>query len=231
MTKQLPRRLDVCFPEIRNYVLEAQGEGYHFFPARSEISIGAGMERDVDLRVFVEDSETKARSAGLHPWRLHLSGSANIELPMRFAVIPRGAAVAYSSDLDGDGSPEFVIENQRIRAVFTAQDGGRWLEFLWKDSGLNLLPEDGALAGRGAVRVSMENESGEARLILQGKDWIRVVRLRGTATEMAVEQNSPLPAESLHTGKRNDVIFRVTRESPQLAKYAVERGEPSNSGR
>jgi hypothetical protein len=35
---------------------------------------------------------------------------------------------------------------------FSAQDGGRWLEFVWKDSGLNVLPEDGALQARSGQR-------------------------------------------------------------------------------
>jgi hypothetical protein len=79
------------FPEIRNYVLEAQGEGLQFFPPRSEISIGASMERDIDVRVFAND-----KTAGLRPWRLRLSGSAEVDLPLRFLVIPRNEAVAYS---------------------------------------------------------------------------------------------------------------------------------------
>jgi hypothetical protein len=208
------------FPEIRNYVVAAEGEGFQFFPPRSEISIGASMERDVDVRVFAND-----KTAGLRPWRLHLSGSAEVDLPLRFLVIPRNEAVAYSADLDGDGSPEWILENQRVRAVFTALDGGRWLEFVWKDSGLNVLPEDGAMAGRGPVEIAAENDHGEARLVMRGKDWRRVVRIAGARPEVVIEQSTALPADAPRSEKRNEVIFRVTQESAERVVYSLEPAE------
>ncbi len=208
------------FPEIRNYVLEAQGEGFQFFPPRSEITIGASMERDIDVRVFAND-----KAAGLRPWRLHLSGSAEVDLALRFVVIPRNEAAAYSADLDGDGSPEWILENQRARAVFSAQDGGRWLEFIWKDSGLNVLREDGSMAGGGPVEITTENDHGEARLVMQGKDWRRVVRLAGSRPEVVIEQAAALPADPARAEKHGEVIFRVTRESAGRAVYSIEPAE------
>ncbi|MBI2680497.1 MAG: beta-galactosidase [Candidatus Solibacter usitatus] len=208
------------FPEIRNYVLEAQGEGFQFFPPRSEISIGASMERDIDVRVFAND-----KTAGLRPWRLRLSGSADVDLPVRFVVIPRNEAVAYSTDLDGDGSPEWILENQRVRAVFSEQNGGRWLEFVWKDSGLNVLPEDGAMAGSGPVEITFENNHSEARLVMRGKDWRRVVRIAGARPEVVFEQSTALPADAARAEKRNEVIFRVTRDSTERAVYSLEPAE------
>jgi hypothetical protein len=208
------------FPEIRNYVLEAQGEGFQFFPPRSEITIGASMERDIDVRVFAND-----KTAGLRPWRLHLSGSAEVDVPLRFVVIPRNEAVAYSADLDGDGSPEWILENQRVRAVFTAQDGGRWLEFVWKDSALNVIQEDGAMAGRGPVEIAMQNDHGEARLVMRTKDWQRVVQLAGGRPELVFQQSIALPADATRTEKHNEVLFHVTRESAERAVYSLEPAE------
>jgi hypothetical protein len=208
------------FPEIRNYVLEAQGDGLQFFPPRSEISIGANMERDVDVRVFAND-----KTAGLRPWRLRLSGSPEVDLPLRFVAIPRNEAVAYSVDLDGDGSPEWILENQRVRAVFSTQDGGRWLEFVWKDSGLNVLPEDGAMAGKGPVEITAENDQGEARLVMRTKEWRRVVRLGGVRPDVMMEQSTALPADATRTEKHNEVIFHVTRESAERAVYSLEQAE------
>ena len=62
-------------------------------------------------------------------------------MPMRALVLPRDRTVAWTADLDGDGSPEWVLESRRVRAVFSPRDGGRWMEFTAKDSNTNFLPE------------------------------------------------------------------------------------------
>lgn len=201
--------------EIRNFKAEVKGENLEFSPARSDISIAGGMEREILLRVFPIQEQR-----GLMPWRLHISGAAELDLPARFAVIPRGETLAYSLDLDGDGQSEWILENQKARAVFSAQDGGRWLEFVWKDSALNVLPENGALGGHGAMEV--QTGSGGS-LEFGGKDGVRTVRLAGSGATLTIEQNKPLPPETLRTEKKSDVLFRVTRESSQRAVYTIER--------
>lgn len=199
--------------EIRNFTVEAKGEGLEFSPARTEIPIAGGMERDVMIRVFPVPGRR-----GLVPWQLHISGAAEVDLQARFAVIPRGETLVYSTDLDNDGQPEWVLENQRVRAVFSTQDGGRWLEFVWKDSGLNLLPENGALTGAGASEVE---EKPNGSLEFHGKGWSRTVRLAGAT--LTIEQTTPLPPETLHTEKKSDIILHVTREMPNRALYSLER--------
>ena len=199
--------------EIRNFTVEAKGEGLEFSPARAEIPIAGGLERDVTIRVFPVPGRR-----GLAPWQLHISGAAEVDLQARFAVIPRGETLVYSADLDNDGQPEWVLENQHVRAVFSTQDGGRWLEFVWKDSGLNLLPENGGLTGAGAAEVE---EKPDGSLEFREKGGSRTVRLAGAA--LTVEQTTPLPPETLHTEKKNDIVFRVTRETPSRAVYSLER--------
>ena len=51
---------------------------------------------------------------------------------MRAVLLPQGRTFAWSADLDGDGLPEWILEDQKIRAVFSTQDGGRWVELNWK---------------------------------------------------------------------------------------------------
>ena len=201
--------------EIRNFVVEAQGEGLEFSPARTEIAMAGGMERDVLLRVFPAEGQR-----GIVPARVHVSGAVDVDLPVRFAVIPRGETLAYSADLDGDGQPEWVLENQRARAVFSAQDGGRWLEFVWKDSGLNVLGETGGLAGTGATEVQI---APDGSLEFRGKGWRRTVRLAGRGAVLTVEQTTPLPAETLESGKKNDIVVKVSREKPSRTVYSLER--------
>ena len=142
------------YPGIETFRLEATGDGLEFFPPKMEISVGATDERPVSLRVFAKDGVS-----GLRDWKLRVAGAANIELPMRVLLIPRGKTVAWTADLDGDGSPEWILESQKVRAVFSTQDGGRWTEFTWKDGNLNFLPEQGVFAGVGRVDV---RESGDA---------------------------------------------------------------------
>jgi hypothetical protein len=139
---------------------------------------------------------------------------------MRFAVIPRGSTLAYSADLDNDGEPEWVLENQRARAVFSSRDGGRWLEFVWKDSNFNVLPEGGALAAVGTADVqgnldgSLEFRAGNLR---------RTVRLAPSGATLTIEQTSPLAPETLHTARKGNIVFRAERESPTRASYSLDR--------
>ncbi|HTT65203.1 MAG TPA: beta-galactosidase [Bryobacteraceae bacterium] len=204
-------------PEIQTYSIEPAGEGFQFLPPKTELSSGPAMDRECEFRVFPEGA-----APGLHDWVLRFSGGAKLEIPARFLAIPRGRAVAWSADLDGDGVPEWVLENQKVRAVFSARDGGRWLEFVWKDAaphGLNVLPENGAFAGTGPVDV----HAGDGLLEFTGADWKRTVSLAGSEARLTVEQTIPLPAETLESGRHNEINFRVARESATHAVYTLAK--------
>jgi hypothetical protein len=203
--------------EIVTYSIVPSGDGFQFLPAKADLSSGAVMERAVEFRVFPDGV-----APGLHDWILRFSGGANLEIPARFLAIPRGRSVAWSADLEGDGLPAWILENQKARAVFSAQDGGRWLEFVWKDSapnGLNVLPESGALAGTGPVEV----RAADGELEFTGKDWKRTVRLAGADARLTIEQTTPLPPETLESGKHNDIAFQVQRESSTRAVYTLAK--------
>lgn len=212
------RNLDVVIrnnsPQIQNFAVTAEAQGFQFLPAKAEISMGGVMERTVSLRVFADEPD-----AGLHEAKLRLSGAADAEIPFRIVAIPRGQTVAYSADLDGDGAPEWVLESQKARAVFSAADGGRWLEYVWKDSGLNFLPESGALAGSGPVAV----RAADGALEFTTKNWKRTVRLSGNDPTLTIEQSSPLPAETLKTLKQNEVTLEVNRQSANHASYSLRK--------
>jgi len=204
-------------PGIETFNIEPAGEGFQFLPPKAELNSGPIMDRAAEFRVFPDGV-----AAGLHNWVLRFSGGAKVEIPARFLAIPRGQAVAWSADLDGDGLPEWVLENQKVRAVFSAQDGARWLEFVWKDSapnGLNVLPESGAFAGTGPVEV----RPGDGALEFAGKDWKRTVRLAGGEARLTLEQSTPLPAETLETGKHNEITLQIARESPTRAVYTLAK--------
>jgi hypothetical protein len=202
------------WPQIRTYRLEAAGEGLEFFPPKTEISVGAEDERRVSLRVFAAEG-----LAGVRDWRLRvgdLSGpGADADLPMRVVLLPRGRTVAWSADLDGDGSPEWVLESQKVRAIFSGQDGGRWMEFTWKDTNLNFLPEQGLFAGPGPVEVRAADDT----LEFTGNGWKRTARL--SETTLTIEQSSPLPADRLSSEKRGGATLTIARPSATRAAYTL----------
>jgi hypothetical protein len=198
------------WPGIQNYVLEASGEGLEFFPAKTEVTVGAVDERRVPLRIFAKDGVE-----GLRDWHLKVTGGATQDLPMRVLLLPRNRTVAWSADLDGDGSPEWVLETQKVRAVFSSQDGGRWMEFNWKDTNLNFLPEQGVFATAGPVQVHAVGDS----LEFIGRGWKRTVRL--TDTTLSIEQTSPLPADGLAPDRRGNLNFKIEHPSPERATYSL----------
>jgi hypothetical protein len=197
-------------PGIETFHLEAVGEGLDFFPAKTEISVGAVAERRLSIRVFGKEGVE-----GLLGWRLHVSGAADLDLPMRALLLSRGRTVAWTADLDSDGSPEWILETQKVRAVFSSRDGGRWMEFTWKDGNFNFLPDQGTFAGGGPVQIRAEGDM----LAISGKGWQRTVRLADTA--LTVEQTTPLGFDRLTPERRGSVNFTIERKSPTLAVYRL----------
>ncbi|HJT89648.1 MAG TPA: beta-galactosidase [Bryobacteraceae bacterium] len=202
-------------PQIQTYRLEPSGPGLEFSPRSTEISIGAASERPVSFRVFGAGD-----AAGLAQARLRVSGAAGTEWPFHVVLLPRSGAVAWSADLDGDGYAEWVLESQKVRAVFSSRDGGRWIEFTWKDTDTNFLPEGGAFSSTGAVQV----QARDGALEFRGNGWTRTVRLADTA--LTVEEAAGLPPDFLVPQTSANVNLSIDRESKSRVVYRL-----SQSGR
>jgi hypothetical protein len=202
------------WPQIVTYQIEASGAGLEFMQAKTELAVGAIDERRFSLRVFPGGA-----LEGLQEWKLRVSAPerGTLELPVRLVLVPRGKTVAWSADLDGDGTPEWVLESHRARAVFSTEDGGRWREFTWKDTGANFLPEQGAFAGTGHVEVRAEGNT----LIFTGQGWRRTVRL--DAATLDIDQTGPLVPDGLNPEKRSNVSFSISRPSPTHSTYALQQ--------
>ncbi len=201
------------WPVIRSFKLDAAGDGLEFFPAKTEVVIGPVSDRHVSLRVFAAEGST---GAGLREWKLRAMGAADLELPMRAVLLPRGRTVVWSSDLAGDGFPLWVVESQHLRAVFSPEDGGRWLELIWKDTGLNLLPEDGALAAKGRVDA---RAAGDA-LELTAADWKRTIHV--SENSVTIEQTAPFPTGGPESSRQGNVTLTVEHPSDRKAVYTVK---------
>ncbi len=205
-------RLRNNWPAIETYKLEWSGPGFIFFPPKQEITIGAANQRDARVRAF--------GTAGFSMpalWNLRVGGAASLDLPVRAVPVPKSGAVAWSADLDEDGAAEWVLESAEARAVFSTQDGGRWMEFTWKDGSLNFLPVQGVFGGSGAVEVKA---SGDA-LVFAGKGWTRTVRLEGAA--LTVEQTTALPPDGLTPGKQGGISLSIARSGERSARYSLGR--------
>ena len=135
---------------------------------------------------------------------------------MRAVLIPRGRTVAWTADLDSDGTPEWILESARIRAVFSPQDGGRWMEFTWKDTDANFLPDPGAFAAPGPVEVTAAGDS----LEFTAPGWKRTVTLSGGV--LTIDQTTPLPPDRLSPEKRGNVTLTIDRPAPTRTIYTLK---------
>jgi hypothetical protein len=196
--------------QIQTYHLEASGPGLQFFPPKLDMSVGPTDERRVELRVFADEGVE-----GLRDWILRVTGGADLTLPMRVIPVPRGRTVVWSADLDGDGSPEWILESPKVRAVFSSQDGGRWMEFTWKDTNTNFLPESGVLAQPGPVEVRAIHNG----LEFVTKNWTRTVSLTGET--LAFQQTAPLPGQILAGEKRGSTTLSVARPNGSRATFTL----------
>ena len=199
------------YPGIQTYHLEPSGEGLEFFPPKADIDIGPTDERRVTLRVFAAADLT-----GLRDWHVHVTGGAQFDLPMRMLLLPRGQTVAWTADLDGDGSPEWVLETSKVRAVFSTQDGGRWVEFTGKGHQPELSPEQGVFAGSGPVDVRANGDA----LEITGRNWKRTVRLVDNV--LSVEQTSPLPRDGLSNNQNGSTSLSVERPASGRSIFTLK---------
>jgi hypothetical protein len=209
-------------PGIQNYHLEVSGKGLEFLPAKTELAVAPMEERRVEIRVFAGVPADNAEAgAGLRDFHLRVSNGADLDVPMRLLLVPRGGTVAWSADLDGDGYPEWILESPKVRAVFSEQDGGRWMEFTWKDTNANFFPEGGAFAAPGPVEVQAHDNTLEFRgKDVQGKDWKRTVSLSDTT--LTLDQTVPLPAAMPQPEKRGNTSLSVTHPSATRAVYTLK---------
>jgi hypothetical protein len=200
------------YPGISTFHLQASGEGLEFFPPKTDLNVGATDERTVSLRVFATDG-----AAGLRDLRLKVTGAATLDIPMRVLLLPRGRTVAWSADLDGDGSPEWVLESQKVRAVFSSRNGGRWMEFTWKDANANFLPEAGIWGTNDAVNV---RATADDALEFTAKGWKRSIGLKDNV--LTVEQSPEAPPDGLGAEKRGNVTLAIDRPAPSKLVFSLK---------
>ncbi|MGA8580442.1 MAG: hypothetical protein WB579_17280, partial [Bryobacteraceae bacterium] len=121
----------------------------------------------------------------------------------------------WSADLDGDGTPEWILETDHARAVFSSQDGGRWMEFTAKQANVNFLPEAGAFAAAGPVAVRALEDG----LEFASAGWRRTVRLAG-GTLIVEQEGTPLPP-AVGPTKIGNLTLTVEHPSATRAVYTL----------
>jgi hypothetical protein len=129
--------------EIRTFVLEPKAEGLEFSPAKLEVTVGVSTARDVSFRVFANRA-----MPGIHLGSLTVTGATSMMEPMQFAVIPLTGSVAWATEGFS------FIESAKTRASFGQ---GRWLEYVNKENGQNLLPAGGVAFGGSVEGARLED--------------------------------------------------------------------------
>jgi hypothetical protein len=190
------------YDEIRNFEITASGEGLVFSPSHLEVSVGGGLERQITFYAVPAggsgqnpgaddfpgrgNSGSERSRTGLYRGNLEIrQGSQKSNVPLALAVIAPGESLAYEFDMDRDGSPELVLENRKLRAVFFPRQGGRSTEFLLKDEGIN------AFSIRGALDAGFPMEGrvlGPGRIELHGGGLTRIISLGGDDSYFDVEE-------------------------------------------
>ncbi|HYM10455.1 MAG TPA: hypothetical protein VEU62_06975 [Bryobacterales bacterium] len=168
------------YDEIRTFEVEAAGEGLQISPPKTEVSIGPNLEREVTI--YAAPAQPRP---GLYPWRLEVrEGTRKIETPLALVALRAGETLAYEMDLDRDGAPDLVLENEKLRVVVSPR-GGRVVEFLLKGLDVN------ALAGPGSLDIgpaAVEGRVVDGRLELRSGDTVRRVSLGGRDAFLEVEE-------------------------------------------
>jgi hypothetical protein len=100
--------------------------------------------------------------------------------------------------------------------VFSAEDGGRWMEFTAKQGNANFLPAAGAYAAHGPVAVRPLEDG----LEFTGAGWRRTARLAGGT--LTIEQDTPLPAAPVEPVKIGNTALTVEHPSPTRAVYTLQ---------
>jgi|GEM_PF-876650 len=206
------------YDEIRNFEITASGEGLIFSPSHLEVSVGGGLEREImvyavpaggsgqnpgaDNSAGGKGAVSERSRTGLYRGNLEIrQGSEKSNVPLALAVIAPGESLAYEFDMDRDGSPELVLENRKLRAVFFPRQGGRSTEFLLKGEGVN------AFSMRGALDAGFPMEGrviGPGRIELHGGGLRRIISLGAEDSYFEVEE----------TGRSSDWLVSA---APDLA--------------
>ncbi len=111
--------------EIRTFELSAAGAGLEFQPSRVEAVVAGGLEREITVSAWPAQGR-----AGAYPWKLAVrEGERTMEAAFLLAAVSPDETLEYEMDLDRDGAPEWVLENQKLRVAVSPGRGGRLLEF------------------------------------------------------------------------------------------------------
>ena len=145
-----------------------------------------------------------------------------MEREFKFVPLARGQAISYAVDLDGDGLPDPVLENSTVRAAFSGADG-RWIEYLAKDRGANLLPESGLLSLGGPPAVQQSKDGSAARVSFTFGRITRTFTLSGGDSKVVVNQDSPLATVPVPPQRRQGLELKMEREAPGQLVFQLQR--------
>jgi len=200
-------------PEIQSYAIEPAGEGFQFLPAKAELipaRLWIGWSRFVFFRM---GRMLAARLCAA------FSGGAKLEMPTRFSGHSAGGRWLGRGP-GCDGVPEWVLENQKVRAVFSAQDGGRWLEFVWKvpRQWSECAAGERALVGTGLWRCRRRGDAGVRR---EGLETDRAAGGDGSQADRGTDHR-PAGGDA-RTGRHNESACTSHGSRPRAVYAWISR--------
>lgn len=166
--------------------------------------------------------------AGDNTLRVEAPGATTTKT-IRAIRLPKNQSAAYRYDFDGDGEAESVLENDRLRAIFSPGSGGRAFVIEDKATGANSTTSVGAFRDRFAY---YEQAPGASKLRLRGAFGLHnraytteIVAASGPNAAIRLSYEAP---DVLPAGAR--IVKTITLPANQdylVADYEVTLNQPS----
>jgi len=116
-----------------------------------------GKENDVILLDLHADGSARPDSEGLLHGELQLSSNdQSSKTPLGFVITSGDAPAGYRYDLARSGTPDWIMENDRLRVIVAPAAGGRLLALIDKPTAISLTAPMGGL--RDFIRVAGDSE-------------------------------------------------------------------------
>ena len=173
------------------------------------------------------DTAAIAGSDGLLRGQLTLrSGHEHTSVPILFVTANEAGNTHYQYDFDRDGSPEWVLESNRLRLIVSPADGGRALALVDKSTNDDLIALGGALhdflvldtPATAAMPASGDFASNRAYRAA----WVE--EKQGTGLQLAYNEHENSPA-GLHVEK----TLRLTAPETIETTYRISLGASAPS--
>jgi hypothetical protein len=156
---------------------------------------------------------------------LHSAAGAR-KLPIAFLIATPGSSSHYQFDFDQDGANEWVLENDRVRLIFSPAAGGDLWSFVDKDAAYDLLSSVGGLRdGFSYAKIPPGESSARERGRYGLFNRFYIAKWDGTGGGAALEMNYDA-SDILPNGAAIQKVIRLDGSDDFRADYSVSLASP-----